>query len=139
MENKAMTAREFYNAVLAIPELAAELAAYATAAIAKLDEKNANRKTSEKALAHKAENDSFKSAILATLADGNVYTAADLAAVLNVSTQKVSALARQLVEDEVINVEDYKVKGKGTVKGYSIPNETPLFEDEEEVEETEGE
>jgi phage shock protein A len=84
------------------------------------DEKNAQRKVSKSAMAHKAENDSFKSAILAALADGTTKKACDLATALNVSTQKISALAKQLVDCGAITVSDVKVKGKGTVKGYTL-------------------
>jgi hypothetical protein len=39
---------------------------------------------------------------------------------VKVSTSKASALCGQLVKAEVLAVEDIKVKGKGTVKQYSI-------------------
>ena len=94
-----------------------EVKAFAKEQIAKLDEKNEKRKVSKSALAHKSENDGFKAAILATLADGKVWVAATLAAKLGVSTQKISALAKQLADNGEIVVSDVKIQGKGKVKG----------------------
>ena len=91
--------------------------------------KNA-REFYKSALAHQAANTDLKGAIVQALADGQ-KTAADLATVLGVSTQKVSALARQLVEDGTITVDDVKIKGKGKVKGYTLPSDS---EDEDTAE-----
>lgn len=85
--------------------------------------------------AHKAENDGFKNAILVALADGKVWVAATLAAKLGVSTQKVSALAKQLADNGEIVVSDVKIQGKGKVKGYALP--TPSADEVED--EGEGE
>ena len=59
-----------------------EVKAFAKEQIAKLDEKNEKRKVSKSALAHKSENDGFKNAILAALADGKVWVAATLQAIV---------------------------------------------------------
>jgi hypothetical protein len=120
MANKDMTAREFYTAVIALANVPTALSDYAKSAIAKLDEKNANRKVSKSALAHKAENDDVKGAILAALSDGKVWVAATLSAKVGVSTQKISALTRQLADDGKIVVSDVKIQGKGKVKGYAL-------------------
>ena len=112
-----------------------EVKAFAKEQIAKLDEKNEKRKVSKSALAHKSENDGFKNAILAALADGKVWVAATLAAKLGVSTQKVSALAKQLADNGEIVVSDVKIQGKGKVKGYALP--TPSADEVED--EGEGE
>lgn len=114
-------AREFYNAVIAA-NISADLTEYAQKLIDSLDHKNAQRKVSKSALAHQAANADLKGAIVQALADGQ-KTAADLATTLGVSTQKVSALARQLVEDGAITVDDVKVKGKGKCKGYALPTD----------------
>lgn len=113
------TEREFLTAIVK-GDFGTEFTDFAKARIAALDKKNAQRKVSKSALAHKAENDCFKSAILAALADGTTKKASDLATALNVSTQKISALAKQLVDCGAITVADVKVKGKGTVKGYTL-------------------
>lgn len=113
------TEREFLNAIVK-GDFGTEFTDFAKARIAALDKKNAQRKVSKSALAHKAENDGFKSAILAALADGTTKKASDLATALNVSTQKISALAKQLADSGAITVSDVKVKGKGTVKGYTL-------------------
>ena len=105
-----------------------------TNAIAALDKKNADRKVSKSALAHKSENDGFKTAILAALADGKVWVAATLAAKLGVSTQKISALAKQLADNGEIVVSDVKIQGKGKVKGYALPAPADEVEDESEGE-----
>lgn len=113
------TEREFLTAIVK-GDFGTEFTDFAKARIAALDKKNAQRKVSKSAMAHKAENDGFKSAILAALADGTTKKASDLATALNVSTQKISALAKQLVDCGAITVADVKVKGKGTVKGYTL-------------------
>lgn len=113
------TEREFLTAIVK-GDFGTEFTDFAKARIAALDKKNAQHKVSKSALAHKAENDGFKSAILAALADGTTKKASDLATALNVSTQKISALAKQLADSGAITVSDVKVKGKGTVKGYTL-------------------
>lgn len=113
------TEREFLTAIVK-GDFGTEFTDFAKARIAALDKKNAQRKVSKSALAHKAENDGFKSAILAALADGTTKKASDLATALNVSTQKISALAKQLADSGAITVSDVKGKGTGTVKGYTL-------------------
>ena len=112
-----MTNREFYTAIVngTINE---EVIAHASNAIAKLDERNAKRasKPSKKSL----ENEPIKESIANLLVDGNARLASEIASALELSVSKVSALCRQMVADEVLHVEDVKVKGKGTQKSYSI-------------------
>lgn len=113
------TNREFLNAVIKA-DVSKDITEFAKAQIAALDKKNANRKVSKSALAHKAENDGVKSAILAQLVADKPTIASDLATAVGVSTQKISALAKQLVEDGFITVCDVKVPKKGKVKGYTL-------------------
>ena len=113
------TEREFLTAIVK-GDFGTEFTDFAKARIAALDKKNADRKVSKSALAHKAENDNFKSAILAALVADKFTIASDLAAAVGVSTQKISALARQLVESGAVIVTDVPVKGKGKVKGYAL-------------------
>ena len=112
-----MTNREFYTAIVngTINE---DVIAHASNAIAKLDERNAKRasKPSKKSL----ENEPIKESITNLLVDGEARLASEIASALELSVSKVSALCRQMVADEVLHVEDVKVKGKGTQKSYSI-------------------
>ena len=112
-----MTNREFYTAIVngTINE---DVISHASDAIAKLDERNAKRasKPSKKSL----ENEPIKESIANLLVDGNARLASEIATALELSVSKVSALCRQMVADEVLHVEDVKVKGKGTQKSYSI-------------------
>lgn len=114
------TEREFLNAVIKA-EVSDAITEFAKGRISALDKKNEQRKVSKSALAHKAENEDFKNAILATLADGKVWVAATLADKLGVSTQKISALAKQLVDSKQIVASEVKIPNKGKVKGYALP------------------
>lgn len=111
-----MTNRDFYNAVINTCDNA-ELVEFAKNAIAKLDTRNEKRasKPSKTAIA----NEPIKVAIVDLLKDG-AKVASEIGASLEISTNKASALARQLVEDGKLTVKDVKVKGKGTLKSYSL-------------------
>ena len=119
-----MTNREFFTAVSA-GIINDEVIAHATSAIEKMDTANANRKStpSKTAIA----NEPIKASIVALLTEKGAMVASAIGAELELSTSKVSALCRQLVKAEVLAVEDIKVKGKGTVKQYSIAT-TPSAE-----------
>ena len=111
-----MTNREFYTAIVN-SNVSDELKTFATDAIAKLDARNAKRssKPSKKSL----ENAPIKNSIAEFLADGS-HLASEIAKGLDLSVSKVSALCRQMVDDDILTVEDVKVKGKGTQKSYSL-------------------
>ena len=112
-----MTQREFFTAITNA-NVSAELIDYAKAAIQKLDEKNEKKKnTQTKAQAANAD---MKNEILANMNAGTVYVASELAATYGVSTQKISALMKQLVETGAVMASEVKVKGKGKVKGYAL-------------------
>lgn len=83
----------------------------------KLDAENEKRKNrvSKKAL----ENEPVKEAILAVLGE-EPKTATEIGSEVEISTQKASALLRQLVNDGKVEKTDVKVKGKGVQKGYFI-------------------
>jgi len=123
MNTNEMTMRKYHEAVLAIPNVPSDVADKARAEIAKLDATNARRhsKPSKTAMA----NAPIKEAIVELLNENGAMVASAIAVALStdeaqISTSKVSALCRQLVEDEELSVADVKVKGKGTVKQYSI-------------------
>ena len=108
-----MTQREFYNAVITSVENE-ELVTFATEQIAKLDARNAKRKGAESKKAK--ENAPIKEAILGVLTH-EPMTASEVAEKVEISTQKASALLRQI---DGLTVTEVKVKGKGKVKGYAL-------------------
>ena len=123
MTTNEMTMRKYHEAVAAIPNAPADVVAKAKAELAKMDAANANRKSkpSKTALA----NEPIKAAIVELLTTNGAMVASAIGTALTtpeleVTTSKASALCGQLVKAEVLAVEDIKVKGKGTVKQYSI-------------------
>ena len=118
-----MTKREFLNEVIAVIDGTSEvdvleLKEFAKAEIVKLDERNANR--SAKPTKAQIENKSIKEKILEVLSTEERMVASAIAERLEISTQKVSALCRQLVESKKLKVEDVKIPKKGKQKAYSI-------------------
>lgn len=90
MTEKTMTNRDFYTKVIASVE-DAEIKAFATAALAKMDETNSKRsaKNAEKREANLA----FAKEVLGTLTE-QPQTASEIAAQFGVSPQKISAALR---------------------------------------------
>lgn len=123
MANTKMTNREFLNAVISAG-ISAEVTEFATASLTKIDEKNEKRKASGSKTAQA--NVAIKSAIVAAMENGVTYTAAEIVA-LGVegvtSTQKASALMRQIVAAGQATESEIKIKGKGKVKGYTLTAE----------------
>ena len=118
-----MTKREFLNEVIAVIDGTSEvnvleLKEFAKAEIVKLDKRNANR--SSKPTKTQIENEPIKDKILEVLSTGERMVASAIAERLEISTQKVSALCRQLVESKKLKVEDVKIPKKGKQKAYSI-------------------
>ena len=112
-----MTNREFYNAVVA-GKISEEVVAFANDEIAKLDARNEKRRnTPTKA---QEANVGIKQAIVDYLASVKSAVASEIASACEVSTQKVSSLCKQLVDEGKIKVADIKVKGKGSLKSYSL-------------------
>ncbi len=113
-----MTNREFFEAVKS-GNLTPDLIAFATAAIEKLDKRNSDRKSkpSKTAIA----NEPIKTAIFDYLnKEGFIATAADVAANCEVTTQKASALLRQMVEAGILTSSEVKIPKKGKCKAYSL-------------------
>ena len=120
-ESTMMTKREFLNAVIANVEVT-EIAEFAKVEIEKMDARNAKRShtPSKTAIA----NEPIKAKIVEWLnalagVDGP-KTASEVAEEIGISTQKASALCRQLVADGKISVGEVKVKGKGKQKCYFV-------------------
>lgn len=112
-----MTQREFLTAV-SNGNINDEVIEMAKAEIEKMDARNEKRKTtpSKTALA----NEPIKEEIVKTLTERGTLNAADVGALVEITTQKASALLRQLVEDGKVKYKDEHVPRKGNLKFYSI-------------------
>ena len=118
-----MTKREFLNEVIAVIDGTSEvnvleLKEFAKAEIVKLDERNAS--SSSKPTKAQIENEPIKEKILEVLSTGERMVASAIAERVEISTQKASALCRQLVESNKLKVEEVKIPKKGKQKAYSI-------------------
>lgn len=105
---KKKTQRDFYNELLALA-INDEQREFINGRLAQLDKK-ANSKSSEQTATQKA-NAELKAKILAEMEEGKQYTVTamlkELECVEDLTNQKVSALMKQLVEDNlVIKTED---------------------------------
>jgi TctA family transporter len=103
--------------------------AWASEMIVKMDEKNAKRKNTESK--EQKENKVLMEKILENLSENTTTPASLIGFMLGVSTQKASALCTLLAKSGKVAVTDIKVKGKGMVKGYSLPSLPPNEEDAE--------
>ena len=112
-----MTKREFYVAV-SNGEMDEELMEYATAEIEKMDAANEKRKekTSKKAEENQPLIDRIVNEILTT----EPKTATDIAAVIELSVQKTSALCRAAVAQGKAVQSEVKVPKKGNQKAYAL-------------------
>ena len=117
-----MTKREFFEMVIANVEVE-EMVEFAKAEIEKMDARNTRR--SSKPTKKQEENEAIKARILEVLSN-EPQSASQVGEKVEISTQKASALLRQI---DGLEVSELKIKGKGKVKGYALPS------DEEEEEE----
>ena len=118
-----MTKREFFtliknNAIFNDADMAQEVHDFCDAAIATLDNTNAKRKDkpSKTAIA----NEPIKKAIAEFLNGKEFTVASEIGKGCEITTNKASALCRQMVEASVLVVTDVKVKGKGVQKAYKL-------------------
>ena len=135
MANTTMTQRTFLEMVVNA-NISDEITAYAMERIKHLDDVNEHRKA--KGSKTQRANVEVKKAILASLEENTVYTASQVAEMGIegiTSTQKASALLRQMTETGKLTVTDIKIKGKGKVKGYSLASPTQEISDNSTVEE----
>lgn len=103
--------------------------AWAKNEIAKLDKKNAKRKTAEGEI--KAENKEIAQAILNALANGSMLSA-DLAKSIGQTTQKTNGVAGEMVKLGMLTKAKVKVKGKGEQTSYSlVAVDTPTADEDE--------
>ena len=109
-----MTRREFFEAVMAVDGIDEILHDFAANEIEKLNARNAKRSStpSKRSLA----NEPIKEEIVKVLSD-TPQSASEIAGKVEISTQKASALLRQI---DGLTVSELKVKGKGKVKGYAL-------------------
>ena len=111
-----MTNREFLTAVIN-GTITADVTAHATAEIAKLDARNAKRKTAEGAI--KEENKPIADAITTALANGTL-TSPDLATAIGATVQKTNGVAGEMVKLGMLTKSKVKVKGKGELTAYTL-------------------
>lgn len=110
-EIKEMTAREFYNEVASVlAEVRPDLADYATAQVAKLDQKNQARKTSKAVLARQAEGAEVAEKIVEYLSACGGATAEVIASEIGASKGKVVYQLTKLANEG--KVEKSKAKSK---------------------------
>ena len=124
-----MTQREFFTAIIN-SDVAEHLKDYAQTQIEKLDKRNATR--SSKPNKTQVENEGIKKDILETLGENGGMFASDIAKVLDISTNKVASLCKQLIDDEKITVTEVKVPKRGKVRQYSVVGEVIEVEESEE-------
>ena len=117
-----MTNREFFTAVAALENIDAELVAHAEAALVKMDETNAKRKEKAKETDATAkwaeENAEVIEAAYAALGT-ETKVAADIAAAVGTSTQKINHVMKYLVAQGRVIAGETKLPKKGTVKTYT--------------------
>lgn len=106
---------------------------WARGEIAKLDKKNAKRKTAEGEI--KAENKPIAEAILSALTNGSMLSA-DLAKAIGQTTQKTNGVAGEMVKLGMLTKTKVKVKGKGEQTSYSLVVVDTPTADEDEVADT---
>lgn len=111
-----MTKREFLTKIAAIEDV--ELAEFAQNELNKMDAANAKRaeKTSKKAEENQPLVDRIVNEILGT----EPMTATDVAAILELSVQKTSALCRAAVAQGKAVQTEVKVPKKGNQKAYTL-------------------
>lgn len=121
MNDKKMTAREFFTTMMEKYDLTDELNAYCVEALSNLDRRNDQRK-SKAAEKSEKENAPIRAAIMETLnADGcNGLTETELGEALEITHNKAGAIARGLVKDGLISVEERKFPKVGKRKVYFI-------------------
>ena len=98
------TQKEMYTEILDGYKLSAEHKAFLEGRIAQLDKKSASK--SDKPTATQKANAELKDKILAEMAEGKAYTISEMLKALpscaELSNQKVSALIKQLVDDNTV-------------------------------------
>ena len=115
------TKREFLKGIVEGAVVTAEQAAFAVKEIEAIDKRNEKRKATPSKTA--VANEPIKADIVKALEGKGPTPASALALAVGITTQKASALARQLVEAGTLEAFEVKVKGKGKVKAYALKPE----------------
>lgn len=126
MKGSIMTTREFYNAILSMENVSAEISEKAAALLSAMDKKNAER--SSKPTKAQKENEALLPIVREVLATADHHiTASDLfdAKPELKNVQKCSSLLRILEKSGEVTSVEVKVKGKGKAKGYSLADAEP--------------
>lgn len=116
-----MTNREFLTAIASNTTLPADVVEHAQAAIAKMDATLASRKNRPSKTA--VENAPLKEQILTEILGATPMGASEVAEAAGISTQKASAMLRQLVAEGKATVGESKVPKKGTIKVYALASD----------------
>lgn len=90
--------------------------------LAKLDERNEKRKNTK--TKEQIANEGTMTSIVDYIKANGSQVASALGVALGISTQKASALCKILVDGGELTVADKKIKGKGSVKEYSLATPT---------------
>ena len=114
-----MTMKAFLTAVANTKGIDTALVDFANAEIAKIDQKNANRKAKPTAK-QKATEDTVLE-IVANMSATDVLTSGSLATEKGVTSQQASAWLQKGVAMGLLTKFEVKIKGKGKVMGYSLP------------------
>ena len=123
-----MTNREFLTAFTE-GKNTEEMQTYAVEQLKKLDDRNAKRNA--KPTKAQLENEETKKEILAALAV-EAMTAAEIGTAVGISTNKASALAKQLADEKKVTRTEVKIPKKGKCFQYALATEVDETEDETE-------
>ncbi len=123
-----MTTKEFYTAIINNEDLPAEIKEKAATLLDSLN-KNSEKRSS-KPSKKREENAPIMEAIFRYVATNGPQIASAIGEALNISTNKASALCRQLVEEGKLDAEEVKIPKKGKCKQYSVAGTTAQTEDE---------
>ena len=113
-----MTTREFLESVLKIENVPEALQTECKERIAKLDKTNEARKNKPSKV--QVENEPIKAEILKYVADNPKSTASKVGVALEISTNKASALLKQLATEGKLTICEVKEPKKSKVNGYSL-------------------
>ena len=116
-----MTEREFLNKVIETIE-DSSIQEYANSRLQKLDSKNESRRNT--LTKTQKENMKLLPTIKEIIAKNGSMVASEIGTALEISTQKASALCRQLVDKDEWMSTEIKITGKGRVYSYSLPKES---------------
>ena len=114
-----MTKREFFETVMAVEGIDAELKLFAEQEVAKMDERNAKRKNSPSKTA--IANEPIKAEIVKVLS-GEPIPASEIAEKVGVSAPKVTGLRNKLTEKFGVDIQKIIVD-KRVVNGYCVKGE----------------